>query len=240
MTQSSEVLTELDGRRARARARAAAGWLPLLLTGLALLGAFPAYAGWWDRPTGHGIGNSPASLSDRLGLVGLGGGSRAVGLYWLVVVPFVYASSAFWFARSARRTGMRHRWGGHLLAGTGTFAALIFVAVSHWLPSSSWALLTPLLALAAGLVALGVIEHDRVVAGAGVIVAAAAVVVGALAHRASSLSDSGLGNVGQSLLAPSVEVTSVGLALVAAAVVVRSAKQRAGTVPAAAFVPAAP
>jgi hypothetical protein len=239
MTQSGEVLSELDGRRARARARAAAGWVPLLLTGLALLGAFPAYAGWWDGPAGGSVGDSTVSLSQRLGLFGLGGGSRAVGLYWLVVVPVVYAASAFWFARSARRTGLRQRWGVHLLAGTGTFAALVGVAVAGWVPPSSWGLLTPLLALAVGLVALGTVEHDRVVSAAGVVVAAVAALVGSLAHHASSLSDSGLGNVGQSLLAPSVEVAGVGLALVVAAVLVRSAKQRAASVPAAAFVPLA-
>ncbi|MDT7539977.1 MAG: hypothetical protein QOI82_3562 [Actinomycetota bacterium] len=239
MMQSSEVLSELDGRRARARARAAAGWLPLLLTGLALLGAFPAYAGRWGGTAGGGVRNS-VSVSQRLGLFGLGGGSPAVGLYWLVVIPVVYAASALWFSRAARRTGLHQRWGVHLLAGTGTFAVLVCVAAAGWVPPSKWGLLTPMLALAVGLVALGTVEHDRVVAAAGVAVAAVAVIVGALAHHTSSLSDSGLGNVAQSLLAPSVEVAGVGLALVAAAALVRSAKRRAASRPAAAFVPAAP
>lgn len=237
--QSEEVLAELDVRRTRAKARAAAGWLPLLLTGLALLGAFPAYAGWWDGHAGGDVRNT-VSVSQRLGLFGLGGGSRVVGLYWLVVVPIVYAASAFWFARSARRTGLRQRWGVHLLAGTGTFAALVVVAAAGWVPPSSWGLLTPLLALAVGLIALGIIEHDHAVTVAGVVVAALAVTVGALAHHVSHLSDSGLGNVEQSLLAPSVEVAGVGLALIAAAVLVRFAKQRTASVPAPALVPAAP
>jgi hypothetical protein len=234
--QSEEVLAELDAHRARARARASAGWLPLLLTGLALLIAFPAYAGWWDGPASE-CGCGSAGLSDRLGLVGLGGGSRAVGLYWLVVVPVVYAASACWFAWVARRTGLRQRWGVHLLAGTGTFVALVGVAAAGWVSTSSFAMLTPMSALAVGLVALGIVEHDRVVVAAGVAVAAVAVAVGALAHHVSNLSDSGWGNVGQSLLAPSVEVAGVGLALVAAAALLRFTKRRASATLPAAFTP---
>ena len=135
---------------------------------------------------------------------------------------------------------MRQRWGVHLLAGAGTFAALVGVASAGWVPPSSWGLLTPLLALAVGLTALGIIEHDRVVTATGAAVAGIAVAVGALARHPSSLNDTGLGNVGQSFLAPSVEVAGVGLALVAAGVLVRSAKRRAASVPAGAFVPAAP
>jgi hypothetical protein len=234
--QSDEVLAELDAHRARARARASAGWLPLLLTGLALLIAFPAYAGWWDGPAGGCVCGKAGAL-DRLGVVGLGGGSRAVGLYWLVVVPAVYAASACWFAWVARRTGLRQRWGVHLLAGTGTFAALVGVAAAGWVPPSSWGMLTPLLALAVGLVALGTVERDRVVTAAGVAVAAVAGAVGALAHHVSNLSDSGWGNVGQSLLAPSVEVAGVGLTLVAAATLLRSTKRRASATLPAAFQP---
>lgn len=241
--QSIETLSELDARRARARARASAGWLPLLLTGLALLGAFPAYAGWWDGSATECVcPAADSSLWDRLGLTGVGGGNRALALYWFGTVPAVYIASASWFARSARRTGLRQRWGVHLLMGTGTFAAVIAlnVAPTGWLPPSSRPLITPLLALAVGLVALGIVEHDRVVTASGAAVAGLAVVAWALTRHVTSLPDSGLGNVGQALLAPSVEVAGLGLVLIAAAVLLRSVRRRAASSPAVALTPAAP
>ncbi|MDX6197605.1 MAG: hypothetical protein QOJ79_756 [Actinomycetota bacterium] len=233
MTQSADLLIEIDEHGARTRARAAAGWLPLLLAGLAMLGAFPAYAGWWDGPAGGCICTSDgAPWWDRLGVVGLGGGSRPVGLYWLAVVPVVYAASAGWFAMSARRTGLRQRWGLHLLAGLGTAGVAVVLAVARvaWLPWSPGALFTPLLALAVGLVALGLVERDRVVTSSGAAVAVVAVAVSALARHSSHLPDSGLGNVGQALLAPSVEVAGLGLVLVGAAAYVRSANKRTASV----------
>lgn len=241
--QSIEVLAELDSRRTRARARASAGWLPLLLTGLALLGAFPVYAGWWDGPaTGCSCLAADPSPWDRLGLTGIGGDVRGLGLYWVGAVPAVYALSAGWFAWSARRTGLRQRWGVHLLVGTGTFATVVALnaTAAAWLPQSSRPLLTPLLAFALGLVALGLVEHDRVVTTAGAAITGLVVIIWALNDHITSLPDSGLGNVGQALLAPSVEVAGLGLVLIAAAFLLRSARRRTGGSPPIALTPAVP
>lgn len=238
--QSEALLSELTARRVRIRARASAGWLPLLLTGLALLGAFPAYAGWWDGPASAGIyvftDAADLSLRDRLttNIGVLAGGSRPLALYWLAVVPTVYLLSAFWFAVSARRSGLRQRWGVHLLIGLGTLLSLLVTLlppVDGWVPHSSRPLLTPLLALAFGLAALGWVEHQRVLLTAGGLVSALAVVVAALSHYASGLPDSFFGNVGQALLAASVEVALVGLALVVAGLFLRIAQGRAAAAP---------
>ncbi|MCU1590479.1 MAG: hypothetical protein JWP11_1735 [Frankiales bacterium] len=231
--QSEGLLAELDARRVRTRARASAGWLPLLLTGLALLGAFPAYAGWWDGPPSEcacALRASDPSLRDRLTAnIGSLAGSRPLALYWLAVVPAVYLLSVLWFASAARRSGFRQRWGLYTVIGLGTLLVLLLTLLpplDGWVPHSSRPLLTPLLALAFGLLALGRVEHERVLLTAGAAVSALAVVVAALSHYVSGLSDSFFGNVGQALLAPSVEVATMGLVLVVAALLLRSAQGR--------------
>ncbi len=232
--QSIEILTELDGRQSRVRARASAGWLPLLLTGLALLGSFPAYAGWLDgqgSTCGCFFTPSNSPLSDRVSAqVGeLAGGNRPLALYWLAVVPLVYLLSAGWFAVSRRRTGLGQRWGLHVSVGLGVLVTLLLSLLpplDDLISHSARPLLTPLLALAMGLVALGKVERDTVLLGAGGAVALMAVAVAALGHYTSGLPDSLLGNIGQALLAPSVEVAGVGLLLIATAVLLRRARRR--------------
>ncbi len=232
--QSSEILAELDSRRSRVRARASAGWMPLLLTGVALLGSFPAYAGWFDGP-GSACGclstSDSSSLSEaasaRIG--GLAGGSKPLALYWLAVVPSVYFLSVGWFSLCRRRTGLGQRWGLHVMMGVGTLLGLLLSLLpplDQLVSPSARPLLTPLLALAVGLVALGRVERDRVLTGAGAAVAMTAVVVAALSHYTSGLPDSFLGNIGQALLAPSVEVAGVGLLLIVASLFLRRARRR--------------
>jgi hypothetical protein len=245
--QSVEILAELDARRSRARARASAGWLPLLLTGVAMLGSFPAYAGWLDGP-GSACGCwstlSDMSWTERLTtrFGQLAGGSRPLALYWLAVVPVVYALSVAWFALSGRRTGLRQRWGLHVLVGVGSLLGLLLSLLpplDNLVSHSARPLLTPLLALALGLVALGWVERDLALCWAGAAVGATAVAVAALSHYVSGLPDSFVGNVGQSLLAPSVEVAGVGLLLIVTSLLLRRTRRRGAAVTVS-FIPEVP
>jgi hypothetical protein len=232
MMQSSSVLAELDARQRRARAASAAGWLPLMLTGAALLGSFPAYAGWFgDSATSCCLVSSGTTVERLNGRIAeLGTGSRAVALYWLVVVPAVYAVSVCWFAVSRRRTGLRRRWGVHLAVGAATLLALTLTLVppldNPISRSGARPVLTPLLALGFGLVALGRVERDLVIGWSGAATCAAAVAAAALRRRGSGLPDSFWGNIGQSILAPSVEVAGTGCALVITALLLRRARGR--------------
>src|SRR4051812_3773480 len=108
--QSADLVDELETRSRRVRAKAAGGWLPLVLTGLALLGAFPAYAGlldyvpWWGWES---TASSDGHLFMHGSIAQLADGSRPVALYWLLVVPVLYAATVIWFTVRSRRTGLR-------------------------------------------------------------------------------------------------------------------------------------
>lgn len=235
--QSIELLDELGSRAARARARASAGWLPMLLTGLAMLGSFPAQAGWWDGPgcrdcNLYGSGGSPDVLAQ------LGGGSEPLALYWLTVIPLLHLLTSLWFVRTRRRTGFRKRWELHVLVALAVMLLLLLSALPPFdsvVPAAARPVLTPLLALAVGLLVLSGVERDRMLALGGAAVLGVAVVVAALADHVTSLPDSGLGNVGQALLAPSVQVGGVGIALIVASLLLRAARRRAAATPVAAL-----
>lgn len=235
--QSADLLDELDARAARARARASAGWLPVLLAGVAMLGAFPALAGWWDGP-GCSDCTFEASGGFRETLAELGGGSRPLAVYWLVVLPLVHVLSGMWFAWTRRRTGFRQRWELHAMVAAATLLAVLLSLVPPFeglVSPATRPVLTPLLALALGLVALGRVERDSMVALAGAAVAAPAIIVAALADHAATLPDSTVGSIGQALLAPSVQIGGVGLLLVIASLVLRAARRRAAAAPIAAL-----
>lgn len=227
--QSADLLDELEARATRVRARASAGWLPVLLAGLAMLGAFPALAGWWDGP-----GCDPCSFDGSGGfsatLAELGAGSRPLAVYWLTILPLVHILSGAWFAWTRRRTGFGQRWGLHVMVAAATLVVVLLSLVPPFeelVSPATRPVLTPLLALALGLVALGRVERDPVVTLAGAAVAATAVIGEVFAHHAAALSDSAFGNIGQALLAPSIQIGGVGLLLVFASLLLRAARRRA-------------
>lgn len=231
--QSLDLLDELDARATRARARAAAGWLPMLLTGLAMVGAFPALAGWWDGP-GCTDCILTSSGDARPTLTELGGGSRPLAVYWLISLPVMHLASGLWFTRTRRRTGLGQRWGLHVTVAATTLLVVLLSMVPPFdalVSPATRPVLTPLLALALGLVALGRVERDLKIAMSGAVVGLTAVVVAALAHHVTKLPDSTMGNVGQALLAPSIQVAGVGLLLAMAALVLRGACLRAASAP---------
>ena len=230
--QSDAFLQELHARTVRARAGASAGWFPMLLTGLAMLAAFPALAGWYDA-----FGCSPCDFKEAgavdSALISLGGGSTALGLHWLVAVPLVQALTWLWYART-RRVGLRQRWGPQVAWAAGALFVLLFVALpplAQLLPAVPAPGLTPLLALALGLAVLARVEHDSALAVGAAAVAGVAVLMATLAGHVTTLSDSAAGSVGQALLAPSVQLAATGLALVLGSVPLRAARRRGAARP---------
>ncbi len=168
------------------RDRARGGWLALVVTGLVMLGAVPYYAGLLPRESTELVGTGGAQYSVLVssgssGLSRLAGTNGALGLYWLLAVPTAYLLLAGWFALRARRTGLQQRWGVYVAAGLGLFAALLIsvLPASDPLPYSWRTVTTPLLLLAATLLVLGAVEHDRRILILGGLGSAVAVYAGA-------------------------------------------------------------
>jgi hypothetical protein len=168
------------------RDRARGGWLALVVTGLVVLGAMPYYAGLLPRePAGLvATGGGQYSLlvsSGPSGLSRLAGTNGALGLYWLLAVPLAYLLLAGWFFLRARRTGLQQRWGVYVGAGLVLFAVLLIsvLPASDPLPHSWRTVTTPLLLLAATLLVLGAVEHDRRILILGGIGSAVALYAGA-------------------------------------------------------------
>jgi hypothetical protein len=101
--------------------------------------------------------------------------------YWLVGLPVAFAAIAWWYRRRAYRVGMRVPW--PVFAGVGLATLLLIVvllAVPRQPPADplllisasgpNWAhgLATPLLAVAASLVALGWVERSPALGASGV------------------------------------------------------------------------
>jgi hypothetical protein len=167
--------------RTRTHARARGAWLPLLVFGLVTLSTIPLYLRPFLYPHGGGGQDGTSSLVPFF--AGLPGArsQRQAWLFWLVAAPLGYLICAFWYHRRAQRLGLAPRWRSYVAVGLALFlfvAALrlsfvrTFVASSghvHVLPGSDFgaglgAALSPLIAVALGLLVLAWVERNRVVA----------------------------------------------------------------------------
>ena len=172
------LLDHISNLRRQARARSRGGWLPLLVFALLTLASTLLYhqpfatlqsadeGGWgFDVPSFAGLpwGNRSAALS--------------IG-FWLVLAPLSYLACARWYHRRAERSGVSLRWQTWVWAGLVLFAVLVVVLagqrvswlrVPHGPPSGGirygpGSTLSPLLAIALGLLVLARVERSRSVA----------------------------------------------------------------------------
>ncbi|GAA4226541.1 hypothetical protein GCM10022254_11870 [Actinomadura meridiana] len=170
------MLDEVDRLRrlTRARSRGAAA-VPLAIFGLLTLASIPLYSNPFDamqwQPDGSGF-SKPGSIS---GYAGLNGNDRSGALsiaFWLVTGPLSYLACAWWFRRRAARVGLTMRWQPWAYVGTALFAVFVFAvfAQDHGLgdahPSgfTEGSVISPLLAIAVGLLILARVERSPGVA----------------------------------------------------------------------------
>jgi hypothetical protein len=180
--------------------RARSGWMAVLLTGVALLGSVPLYAGFLPRGYASytaepaGVEFRVLHVSPGLGRLGrlASGGSSTLGLYWLVAVPAVYALLGLWFVLRARRTGLQQRWGVYVGGSLLLFSVLLLsvLPVSDPAPPVLRQVTSPLLLLAGSVIVLGLVERDRRLVVLGAVGAAVAVLVGLVIHGGPVMTDS--------------------------------------------------
>lgn len=173
---SREVLAEVEAARRRARAARPHTWLPLVVLAVVVFAAMPLYV---QRPVGEQWSGS--SQLSRLSGFGQLQHPTAAAVYWLVVVPVVYAVIAAYLVRRGARSGVRVRAAHVTVSGLVLFIVLVVAVVvvpqMRLLPGNLTIRgLTPLLAIAMGVMAWGALDRDRTVLGIGVLTLAGSLV----------------------------------------------------------------
>jgi hypothetical protein len=173
------LLDHVSQLRRQARARSRGAWLPLLVFALLTLATTLLYRQpFYTLPASGGGGYSFELPS----YAGLPWSQRSAALsiaFWLVLAPLCYLGCALWYHWRAERRGVSLRWQTWVWAGLGLFGVLVVVLVGQrlgWLrlpyygpprggmlygPGSA---LSPLLAIALGLLVLARVERSRGVA----------------------------------------------------------------------------
>jgi hypothetical protein len=168
------VLDHLTRLRRQTRVRSRSAWLPLLLFALLTMASTLLYRQpFYTLPAGGG-----AALSIQpSGYAGLPWSDRSAALsliFWLVAAPLCYLGCAMWYQRRAQRRGLSLRWQTYVRAGLALLAVLALALVAQhlgWLrlpghqPGSQMmfgprSALSPLLAIALGLLALARVERS--------------------------------------------------------------------------------
>jgi hypothetical protein len=174
-----ETLAALDRLRARTRERTHSGaWFPAIGIAVLLLASIALYRAPFAQPHSFTI--------DHPYWAGLQDEQRDPVLsyvFWFVGTPLLFAATAAWYARRARQLGVRVAW--PLFTGTG-LAVLLLLAVVAAVPKTeiesdtlladfpSWwwpGMLTPLLPVAAAVIALAWAERSLSLAAAGIWIA---------------------------------------------------------------------
>lgn len=163
---AEQTLAEVRRLRDRAHARAHGGaWLPAAAIAVLLLASIALYR--------YPFGQTSAIMAEYPFWAGVADEQRdplLSYLYWFLGTPLVVALTAAWYRRRERELGMRVAWPLFAIAGLGVLVLLailaaapsgdrsdLLVASGPWWPG----ILTPLLPVAAGVVALGVAERSR-------------------------------------------------------------------------------
>lgn len=174
VTEARRTLAELDALRDRTARRAHAGvWLPATGVAVLLLASTALYA----TP----FGNRYSIVAEHPFWAGLPDQQRspvASYLFWFLGVPLLFTVVALWYRRRADRLGVRVRWRAVAFAGLGVLALLAVLAAVPTGPvpdgltadtGPNWeGLLTPLLPVAATVVALGRVERSPALIACGV------------------------------------------------------------------------
>ncbi|MEE6259242.1 hypothetical protein [Plantactinospora sonchi] len=174
-TRPAETLAELERLRSRTRARAHGGaWLPALGVAVLLLASALLYRSPFAAPTSITISHPYwAGLRDEQHDPVLS------YVFWFVGIPLLFLATGFWYAWRARRLGLRVAWPVFVGTGLGVLILLAVLAAvpDRQLPSDAlssgpvgfwWpGLLTPLMPVAASVVALAWAERSVALAVAG-------------------------------------------------------------------------
>lgn len=240
----AQTLTAVRRLRARSRQRAHGGaWAPAaVLAALVLLSAV-----LYRYPFG-----SPQTLDVSYpfwaGLPDEQRSAAASYVFWLLGLPAACAAIAGWYRYRARRLGVRVSWPVVVAVGLGALALLLVLVAMPSQPLGSpdaltavrppvWhGLATPLLAVAAAVVALGGVEHRLALVAAGAWLGllawwqCAAIRLGAIPGWVAWILDGGSGPAlgGQLALRPAAMLLAM-VGPLLAWVVVQAVKTRSGT-----------
>ena len=181
------LLASVERLRTRTRAAVRGAWFPLVVFGLITLATIPLYRRPFDYPSGGPFHSGPYTTPYYAGLPGARSQLLAFA-FWLVAAPLGYALCAVWYRRRARRLGLSFRWERWIVAGGGLFALLValYALPEHefGVPSAAVdvqvgasAALSPLVAVAVGLLVLAWVERSWIVASAAALYGAFTLVV---------------------------------------------------------------
>jgi hypothetical protein len=165
------LLDHVSQLRHQARARSRGAWLPLVAFALLTLTSTLLYRQpFYTLPAGGGgyVTLEPPSYA------GLPWNNRSAVLsiaFWLVLAPLCYLGCALWYHWRAQRSGVSLRWQTWVWAGLGLFGVLMLVGqrlVEPRLPPELFegrmqyldTALSPLLAIALGLLVLARVERS--------------------------------------------------------------------------------
>ncbi|MDT5026784.1 MAG: hypothetical protein QOE61_3210 [Micromonosporaceae bacterium] len=175
-----EALAEVKRLRRRAHRRAHGGaWLPATAIAVLLLASIGLYRYPFESPP-----LIEASYPFSAGLPDEQRSPMGSYVFWFAGAPLVFAMAAAWYQWRARRVGIRVAWRPFVATGLGVLMLLaVLAAVPRSEPSAVtgellvpspllWTgLLTPLLPIAAAVLALGWAERSRSLIVAGVWIA---------------------------------------------------------------------
>ncbi|MFC5744696.1 hypothetical protein [Actinomadura rugatobispora] len=169
------MLDEVARLRRLTRAQARGAAVPLAIFGLLTLVSILLYSHPFQAMQLHPDGSGSSKPGSMSGYAGLNGVDRSATLsiaFWVITGPLSYLACAWWYRRRAARVGLTMRWRPWVYVGTPLFAVFLFAvfAQGHSLPNSppfdfaGGPVVSPLLAIAAGLLILARVERSPGVA----------------------------------------------------------------------------
>jgi hypothetical protein len=171
------LLDHVSQLRRQARARSRGAWLPLVVFALLTLATTLLYRQPFYTVPASGGGGYGFELPSYAGLPWNNRSAVLSIAFWLVLAPLCYLGCALWYHWRAERRGVSLRWQTWVWAGLGLFGVLMLMLVGQRLvePRLSSGLfegrmqyldaaLSPLLAIALGLLVLARVERSRGVA----------------------------------------------------------------------------